>query len=302
MKKEITSKLLYALAMFMYGTTGCLFRFTSLPAGLLVLLRAVIGVIFLIIFMVITRKKPNIEAIKKNVWWLILSGLSIGLNWIFLFEAYNNTTVANASLINYLAPALFIVVSPLIFKEKLPIYKLIFVFIALLGVFLVSGFFKLDGDSSLKGIILSILASLGYLGILIFNKKQTNVPPIDKVIIELSSACIVMLPYALFTTNFSELVINLDTVLYVLVFGIILTGVAYILYLGPMEKMESIHISILSYVEPVASVLLSFIVLHEDLTIYSIIGGIMILGSTLLCEIIKDKKEKSEEINNECEE
>lgn len=302
MKKDVLAKILYTLSMIMYGTTGCFYRFIDMPAGLLVLLRGIIAVIFIILFMLITRKKLNFETIKKNLIWLILSGLSIGFNWICLFEAYNNTTVAHASLINYLAPALFIVIAPIILKEKFSKFKLIFVFIALVGVFLVSGFLENGGSDSFKGIILAILAAIGYLGILIFNKKQHDVAPFDKVIIELSAACIIMAPYAIATTDFSLIVVDYKLIIYVLIFGIILTGLAYIFYLGSMEKMESIHVAILSYIEPVASVTLSIVVLHEHLSLLGIIGGIMILGSTLLCEIIKDKKERVEkegELENE---
>ena len=38
--------------------------------------------------------------------------------------------------------------------------------------------------------------------------------------------------------------------------------------------------------------LLSVIVLKEAITPLAILGGALILGSTLACEIIKDKKEK----------
>lgn len=298
MKKEVVYKLLYALAMFMYGTTGCFYRFIGIPAGLLVLLRAIIGVLFILLFMLITKHKANFIMIKKNLLWLIFGGISIGLNWIFLFEAYNYTTVASASLINYLAPAVFIVISPFIIKEKFSSFKLIFVGIALIGVVLVSGFNN-GGINPTLGIVLSILAAIGYIGILSFNKLQHGVDPYDKVVIELSSACIVMIPYALIKTDFSTITITTELVIYVLIFGIILTGVAYVLYLGSMEKLESIHVVILSYVEPVASVLLSVIVLHEHLSALGIIGGIMILGSTLACELIKDKKRNTEIITLE---
>ncbi|MBO4666499.1 MAG: DMT family transporter [Bacilli bacterium] len=302
MKKENIAKLLYILSIILYGTTGCFYRFIDLPAGLFSLLRALICVIFIIIFVVIIRKKPNYEMIKKNLLWLFLGGTSIGFNWICLFEAYNNTTVATASLINYLAPALFIVVAPIILKEKFPPYKIIFVFTALIGVILVSGFFNDTNNGSIKGVILAIFASIGYLGILIFNKKQNGVEPFDKVIIELLSASIVIAPYAIIKTDFSAITFDYKLILYVLGFGIFLTALAYILYLGSMEHMASLHIAILSYIEPVTSVILSIVILKENLSIYGIIGGVLILSSTILCEVINDKKtNKIDQIDNNTE-
>lgn len=297
MKKEVVPKILYIIAMIMYGTTGCFYRFMNIPAALLMLVRAIISVLCLVLFKFIIKEKPNYDKIKSNLLWLILGGLSIGFNWVCLFEAYNNTTVANASLINYLAPALFILIAPIIFKDKFNKYKLIFVLLALVGVIMVSGVFegeKLGGN--LKGIILAILASLGYLGILIFNKKLHDVPSLDKVIVELTSASVLITPYVIVSTDFSSFVVDYKLILLVLFFSIVLTALAYIMYLGSMEKLSSIHIAVCSYIEPVTSVLLSVLLLHEDFSILGIIGGVLILGSTLLCELLKDKKEIKEEV------
>ena len=56
---------------------------------------------------------------------LILSGALIGFNWILLFEAYNYTTVATATLCYYMQPTIVILLSPLFFRERLTAKKLV---------------------------------------------------------------------------------------------------------------------------------------------------------------------------------
>ncbi len=297
MKNNNFWKILYIISMILYGTTGCIARFILVSPGLLIASRSVIGVLFILLFMLITRKKMDKEGIKKNLLWLILGGVSIGFNWIFLFKAYSNTTVANASLINYLAPAIFILITPILFKEHFAPFKLIFVFLALVGVIFVSGVFDESNNFTLsRGIIEAIFAAIGYVGILIFNKKQKDVAPYDKVIIQLSVASLFIIPYAILTTDFSEITVDLKMVLLILLFGTVLTGVAYIFYLGSMNKIPSLNVVMLSYIEPVTSVLLSVLILHEKLSIYGIIGGLLILGSTFICEILKEKKKEESEV------
>lgn len=80
-------------------------------------------------------------------------------------------------------------------------------------------------------------------------------------------------------------------IVFVLVLGVVHTGIAYIFYLGPMPFMSTQSIAILSYVEPVISILLSFIVLHEELSYIAWIGAILMLGATIVSEI-RFKKEK----------
>ena len=58
---------------------------------------------------------------------------------ILLFEAYNYTSVATATLCYYLAPILVILISPVVLKEALTTRKLLCAVSALAGMVLVSG-------------------------------------------------------------------------------------------------------------------------------------------------------------------
>ena len=50
---------------------------------------------------------------------LIITGAAMGINWILLFEAYNYTTVAVATLCYYMEPTIVILLSPFLFQEPL---------------------------------------------------------------------------------------------------------------------------------------------------------------------------------------
>ena len=53
--------------------------------------------------------------------------------------------------------------------------------------------------------------------------------------------------------------------------------------------MEGQTIALLSYIDPVVTIILSAIILGEPLTIYSIAGAVLILGSTMVGELINKK-------------
>ena len=106
-------------SMFIYGTIGVFRRYIPLSSGALALLRGVIGSVFLLCLILAKKKKVLPRADKKALALLIISGGLIGFNWIFLFESYNHTTVATATLCYYLEPSIVMLVSPLFFKEKL---------------------------------------------------------------------------------------------------------------------------------------------------------------------------------------
>lgn len=294
MNKTRIARIEYIIAMIIYGTSGCFSKYIDVPAGFMVFSRAIIGSIILILYLLIRRQKVNFEAIKKNLLWLILGGASIGCNWMCLFSSYNLISVSVASLCNYLAPALFIVVTVFLFKEKLSLTKILCVLVALVGIVLLSGIIGDNNNLDSLGVILGICAAIFYVGILLFNKFIHDIDPIEKALIELMVVGIVTAPYAFISLDYNNLNFDLTNIILLLILGIFHTGIAYILYLGPMEFLSSQTIAIFSYFEPVVAVMLSFFLLKEELSVLGWIGGGLILGSTLVYELLNERETKKE--------
>lgn len=294
-------KLEYMLAMFIYGTIGCFSKFINLPSGLIVLSRGIIGSVVLLVFLLIKRQKLDTTGIKQNILPLILGGASLGLNWIFLFGAYNYTSVANGCLLNYLAPAMFIIVAIIIFKERLAIYKLICVIISFIGMGLICGVFESGVSINTRGLIYGLLAAVFYLFLLIFNKMLKDIDSISRTLIQLLSATCVMLPYALFTTDFSIITVDFKMIAFLIILGVIHTGIAYLMYFGSMAYLRAQTIAIYSYIEPVVSVFLSYFILKEDMSVFGFIGGFLILGGTLASEIIHGYRLKKSNVEKNIE-
>ena len=93
MKRENTAKVLMAVVMFIFGTLAPFVRNIDVSSGELALYRAVLAAILVGGFLLITKQKFPISNIKKELILLLLSGVAMGVNWIFLFEAYKYTTV-----------------------------------------------------------------------------------------------------------------------------------------------------------------------------------------------------------------
>ena len=110
-------------AILIFGTVGVLKHYIPLPAALVALIRGVLGALFLILFMLVSKKKFSFAAVKNNLLILLLSGGCIGINWLLLFEAVD-ISVSVGTLCYYTAPIFVILFSPLLLKEKLTCTKL----------------------------------------------------------------------------------------------------------------------------------------------------------------------------------
>jgi drug/metabolite transporter (DMT)-like permease len=70
-----------------------------------------------------------------------------------------------------------------------------------------------------------------------------------------------------------------------LVVGLIHTGVTYCLYFSSLKELPGQKAAILSYIDPLVAVLISTVVLGEAMTLLQGLGGLLILGFTLLNEL-----------------
>lgn len=282
MEKEIKkSKLMLFSAMSIFGTIGIFVRYIPLPSQVIALTRALTGTVFLFAYLKYKHKKIDKLAVYRNIRFLIISGILLGLNWILLFESYRYTTVAVATLCYYMAPIIIIIISPVIFGEKLTIRKTICVAGALIGMVLVSGVLHCDsGDLSIKGIAFGLGAAAVYASIIIVNKKINNISSFDTTVIQLGIAALMLFPYCMLTVQTDKLSFEPFTVIMLIFIGIVHTGVAYMLYFGSMKHLQSQTIAIYSYIDPILAVLLSAFLLHEKLDFLSAAGAFLIFTST----------------------
>lgn len=280
------SKCMLLGAMGIFGTVGIFVRYIPLASGLVALVRAVLGILFLLGILVLSGRSFDRSAIRENILLLCLSGAAMGFNWVLLFESYHYTSVATATVCYYLAPVFLILASPLL-GEKLTPKKLFCIAVALLGLIFVSGITEggIPALSELKGIGLALGAAALYATVMLLNKKLTPIPAYDKTILQLAAAAAVLLPYLLFSGGMDFSGVTPLTCILLAVVGIVHTGVAYALYFGSMESLQAQTIAIFSYLDPVIAVLLSALVLRESLTGWGIAGTVLILGSALFSEL-----------------
>lgn len=290
----MNAKIKITAAMVTFGTIGILVRYIPLPSSIIALVRGVLATIFLLAVMAGGKRWPDKTAITRNLALLLISGALIGFNWILLFEAYNYTSIAVATLCYYMAPVFVIIASPFVLQEKLSMKKALCVIAALAGMVLVSGVIQnyVRGgnteDLNLTGVLLGIGAGALYATIILINKKLKDISSYDTTVMQLAAASIVLMPYCLLTVDMGALEVTPVSAVLLLIVGIVHTGIAYVLYFGSIKELPAQTVAIFSYIDPILAVLLSALLLKESMDMLSILGAILILGSTFVSEMKDD--------------
>ena len=288
-KDYFKSYIALVASMLMFGTLGIVRRYIPMSSAMLAMCRGVLGSVFLLFFVLVRGGKLKLPE-RRTALRLVLTGAIMGLNWMLLFEAYNYTTVAAATMCYYMQPTIVILLSPLVFRERLGAKRLACAGAAIVGMLFVSG--VLSGGAGqmqdIRGIIFGLGAAVFYATVIILNKKVVVEDIYAKTIIQLAGAALVMIPYVLITEGVPELALTPADIGLVLLVGVVHTGVTYALYFGSMQRLRAQTVAVLSYIDPVFALLLSAAVLHESLTPLGIVGAVLIIGSAIISETAKE--------------
>ena len=276
-----------ALSMAIFGSIGIFRRYIPFASSSLAFFRGTLGALFLFVAAKIQKRKIIHHIGIKTMLRLVITGAVIGVNWILLFEAYNYTTVATATLCYYMQPAIVLLLSPLIFKESITFKKWVCVILSIIGMGLVSGLIEsgIPPLSESKGILFGIGAAVFYAAVVIMNKKLPGLDAYEKTIIQLLSAAVVLVPYLLISRQSFPAEWTPTVIVMLLIVGFVHTGLAYVLYFGSMDGVKAQTVAIFSYFDPVMALLLSAVILNERMTVFGIAGAVLIIGTALIGEI-----------------
>ena len=281
-KDDFKSLLLLLGSMAIFGGIGLVRRLIPLPSSVIAMVRGLIGGTATFLYFRARGGKLSLRALGGEGPWLLLSGALLGFNWILLFEAYRYTSVAVATLCYYMAPILIVLVSPILFRERITAKKSICVAVALGGMMLVSGVLKDGGVKDVRGVLFGLAAAVLYASIVLTNKKLTRTDGLSRTILQLLTAGVVLLPYVLITENVTALDWSGSTIPMLLVAGLIFTALTYAMYFSAIPGLRAQTAALGSYVDPVVAVLVSAIFLHEPMSAAEWIGAVLILSATAI--------------------
>lgn len=277
------AKLRNITAMLIFGTIGLFVKNIQLSSSEIALARGIIGSVVLIITSFVLKKRVSVKEIKSNFLLLLFSGGAIGLNWIFLFQAYRYTSISNATLSYYFAPVFVTILSPFVLKEKLTLKKTVCIVVAMGGMFCIVG--TGGGVEGFTGIFYGLAAAAFYASVVLMNKFLKNMKSLEITYIQLLLASIVLFPYVAVTSGINILSISGSSLPYLLILGAVHTGIAYLLYFSSLQELKAQTAAVLSYIDPISAVFISAVFLKEKMDVLQIVGGILILGSTFVSEI-----------------
>ena len=277
----------YFFALLLFGSNGIVASHISLTSYGIVLMRTMIGSILLILLFAVTKQEVSFTKNKKDLLFITLSGVAMGVSWMFLYEAYAEIGVGLASLAYYCGPVIVMILSPILFREKLTWVKVAGFISVVIGIVFVNGRVVHD-ELQTWGLFCGGMSAVMYAAMVIFNKKSERIEGLENATIQL---LVSFLTAAVFvgTKNGFALRINGNDWVWIIVLGLLNTGIGCYCYFSSIGKLPLQTVAICGYVEPLSAVVFSVVFLDESMMPLQIAGAILIIGGAVFGECFHHK-------------
>lgn len=278
-QREKSGAALVALSAFGFGLMP-IFAKICYGAGAstytLLFLRFLAAAIFMMAMMK-ARRLPRLS--KKEAWtFFFLGAIGDSAQAFCYFMALQYASAGAVSLLLYTYPAMVMVGSALIFKEKITADKVLSLVLATGGAFIIMGG-NLNGEP--LGLFLALLSALVYTTYILYSAKYLR-PGVGA-----QSSAYMMVGNAV-TYGIISLFVGFEPPqtrvgLFALVLITLLsTIVAFWSYMEGLGRLGPIKTSLVALLEPLLTVIFSVIILGEALTRDIVLGGCLVMASLFI--------------------
>lgn len=245
--------------------------------------RAVFSSFFLFVYFLV--KDKNLLKIKlKDIWMFVGTGV-VSLTFFSLcyFSTILESGASIAVILLYTSPIFILLLSAILFKEKITKIKLFALILTFVGCIFVTG---IGGENHLsaKGLFIGLCAGFGYALYSIFSRfALEKYKPLTVTFYTFVFSSISLLPFCNIVeicSSFSE-----KSLLFLIGIALVCTVLPYIFYTFGLSGLETGKAAILVTVEPLVGSLIGIFVWKENLDMLKLIGIIMIFIAVILINL-----------------
>ena len=274
----------YIAALLLFGLNGVVsaqLRLASLP---IVFYRTLLGGLLLLLLCALRREPLHRrEDPPRQVIAVVLSGVAMGLSWIFLYEAYQRVGVGLSSIAYYCGPVLVLLLTPLVFGKRLTARQIGCFAVVFGGILLVSVPDLAPGTGTDPvGLACGFASAVLHALMVVFTMKAPQITGLRNAAVQLAVSFLTVVPFAL--AGGVPLPADGGQWGWLLFLGLVDTGVGCYLYFSEIARLPVVTVSILGYLEPLSAVFFAVLLLHERLTACEVVGAVLILAGAAASE------------------
>ncbi|MQW87922.1 DMT family transporter [Sinorhizobium saheli] len=263
-------------AMLISGTIGWFVLMSGQPVAGVVFWRCVFGALTLAVLAALFGLIDLRHLRMKVVALAALGGVAIVVNWLLLFAAYSRASISIATMVYNTQPFMLLGLGALFLGEKITASKLFWLLVSFAGMIAIvsakpAGAF--EPGHYLAGIALALAAAFFYAIAAIVTKLLKGTPPHLIALVQVITGAAMLAPFALAAPLPQS---GIQWTLLVTV-GVVHTGIMYILLYGAIQRLPTHMTGALSFIYPIAAILVDRVAFGHALQPVQIAGSAAIL-------------------------
>lgn len=206
--------------------------------------------------------------------------LELPVTYLVQYAGFAHTTATHASFILGLSPCLYAVAAFLINKEILRPRSWLVAALSALGAVVIAGQPGQAGHWVGDGLVLLSLVT-SVVSVMLNQRLLERYPPMVATAYVFWFGLLTLLPVVLWLDGPPPL--QLPPMVWFSLFmqGTICTAVGYCLWNFGASRLQTSHVGVYANLEPVVGALLGVMVLNETLGLWSIMGGLLVIGAAI---------------------
>ena len=277
------------VAAVLFGFIGLCSRYFYNDCGIgpmeVTLIRVLVSsVVLLAVIGIFAREQLRIG--WKDVPLMLVFGALKMISDVTFFFSQDSISLCLSTLLQMTAPFYVMILSLFIFKERLTVKKLMCISIGTIGCIFVTGILFNDLTIRTEGILAAVLSGL-FLGLFTICSKFSNdrgIKPSTSLFYSMLVASLLTIPFC----NVGDIVTAVSDPVGIgnaLALGILMTLIPYYLFVWSTQHIEPTLAIIISVSEVVTAAIVGFIFFDEKLTVFGMIGMILIMMSVILMSV-----------------
>ncbi|MGV4793444.1 EamA family transporter [Rhizobium sp. F40D2] len=264
-------------AMLISGTIGWFVVMSGQPVSGVVFWRCLFGALTLLaICGALGLLRPGILT-WRTFGIAVFGGVAIVLNWLLLFASYSHATISIATTVYNTQPFMLLMLGALFLGEKITATKLFWLMLSFAGMVAIVQAKPGGSGNAVDGYGLGILMALGaaffYALAALAAKWLKGTPPHLIALIQVATGMLMLAPM----TDFSHPPTDLGTWAILITVGVVHTGLMYVLLYGAIQRLPTHLTGALSFLYPIAAILVDRLAFGHALQPMQIAGAAIIL-------------------------
>lgn len=242
------------------------------------------SVVLMFIFFLM-RDRSLLKIKLRDIWMFIGTGIfSLTFFSYCYFTSIVRSGAAVAVVLLYTSPIFVMLMSAVVFKEKITLKKIVALILTFIGCVLVAGLIGTGSRLSMGALLLGLGAGFGYALYSIFagfavKKYSSLTVTFYTFLFSGITLPIFRNPVALIGS------VSLQVIPWIVGTSIICTVLPYLCYTWGLGKMEAGKAAVLVTVEPLVGAIIGILIYHEDANLFKLLGIVLIFSAVILLSL-----------------